>query len=95
MNNKELLIASHIKPWNKSDPNEKVNEFNGLLLCPNHDRIFDKGLITFDDNGKIIISKHLKQLDRILVNVRDDMFIVVTNDNIDFIRYHRKNIFNA
>ncbi|MDM0450952.1 HNH endonuclease signature motif containing protein [Clostridium perfringens] len=56
---KELLIASHIKPWSKSTPEEKLNPFNGFLLCPNHDSLFDKHLISFRDNGEIIISKRL------------------------------------
>lgn len=95
MGNKDLLIASHIKPWNKSDSNEKLNEFNGLLLCPNHDSVFDKGLISFEDNGNILISNNLKELDKILLNVNNSMKINITVDNIDFIRYHRNYIFQS
>ena len=36
-----LLVASHIKPWAKSDEHEKLDLDNGLLLCPNHDKLFD------------------------------------------------------
>jgi predicted restriction endonuclease len=54
--NKELLFASHIKPWEKSTSEEKTNLNNGLLLCPNHDKLFDKGFISFDSNGSILIS---------------------------------------
>jgi predicted restriction endonuclease len=42
-----LLIASHIKPWAKCDGNEKVDVYNGFLLSPNFDRLFDQGFITF------------------------------------------------
>lgn len=55
----ELLIASHIKDWAKSDNIEKSSLKNGLILCHNHDKIFDKKLISFDSKGKIIISESL------------------------------------
>ena len=38
----ELLIASHIKAWKDCEDGEHLDENNGLLLCPNHDKIFDK-----------------------------------------------------
>ena len=57
----DLLIASHIKPWSKSnDINEKTNPQNGLLLNALHDAAFDRGYITIDpDEHKIIISDRL------------------------------------
>lgn len=55
----EILIASHIKPWSECEPNEKIDKYNGLLLSPNYDKLFDRYLISFDDNGLIIISKLL------------------------------------
>ncbi len=93
MSNENLLIASHIKPWAQSNDTEKLSSFNGFLLCPNHDKVFDIGLISFDDNGNILISYKLKEIDRLLLNVRDDMKVNVNDDNIDFIRFHRNNIF--
>lgn len=39
--NKKLLIASHIKSWIFSNEKERVDENNGILLCPNHDALFD------------------------------------------------------
>lgn len=61
MENHTLLIASHIKPWAESGPKEKLDIDNGFLMCPNHDRVFDKGYIIFDDDGKIIISDRLTE----------------------------------
>lgn len=56
----EFLIASHIKPWAKSDDEtEKVNPRNGLCLNALHDRAFDKGFITIDHNFRIIVSDTL------------------------------------
>jgi len=51
-----FLIASHIKPWRFSDDREKLDGCNGLLLSPHIDRLFDKGYISFDDDGTILKS---------------------------------------
>ena len=60
INNRSILISSHILPYSKCIKKEDmINHNNGLLLCPNHDALFDKKLITFNDDGKIIISKNI------------------------------------
>lgn len=87
---KELLIASHIKPWSESTPEEKLNPFNGFLLCPNHDSLFDKHLITFEDNGQIIISKRLSETDKLLLNVDNDIIINIEEENKKFLESHRE-----
>ncbi|TEA70169.1 HNH endonuclease [Allopusillimonas ginsengisoli] len=56
---KRFLIASHIKPWAKSDNIERLDGHNGLLLAPHIDRLFDNGYITFDDNGQMRVSQQL------------------------------------
>lgn len=92
--NHTLLIASHIKPWAESEPKEKLDVDNGFLMCPNHDRIFDKGYITFDDDGKIIISDRLTENDRVFLNVDGRMHIELTESNKKYLKFHRKNVFN-
>lgn len=87
---KELLIASHIKPWSESTPEEKLNPFNGFLLCPNHDSLFDKHLITFEDNGQIIISKRLSEMDKLLLNIDNDIIINIEEENKKFLEKHRE-----
>ncbi|MCM1234955.1 MAG: HNH endonuclease [Ruminococcus flavefaciens] len=54
-----ILIASHIKPWAVSTNEERLDGENGFLLSPTYDKLFDLGLISFKDNGNIIISKLL------------------------------------
>lgn len=90
---KELLIASHIKPWAASNKNEKLDENNGFLLCPNHDALFDKGFITFEDDGKIKISKLLSEQDKLFLNVKNDMKIALNDENRKYLEYHRGRIF--
>ena len=56
-----LLVASHIKPWTVSDEKEKVDPYNGYMLSPLYDRLFDKGYITFTDDQRILISNRISQ----------------------------------
>ena len=58
------LRASHMKPWKDSNDDEKLNGCNGLLLAPHIDHLFDKGHISFADNGDLLISP---QLDRVVL----------------------------
>ena len=93
LSDSRMLIASHIKPWSKSEANEKVDIYNGLLLCPNHDKVFDNGLITFDSNGSIIISEQLSYNDRLLLNLKEDMKITFNEKSAKYMIYHRNNVF--
>lgn len=92
--NPTLLIASHIKPWVESEPEEKLDVDNGFLMCPNHDKLFDKGYITFDDDGKIIISDRLTENDRVFLNVNSRMHIELTESNKKYLKFHRENVFD-
>ena len=59
-----LLIASHIKPWRAcSTADERLDGFNGLMLAPHADFLFDRGLISFDDNGHILFSSQLTEME--------------------------------
>lgn len=53
------LIASHIKPWRDCTDLEKLDGCNGLLLSPHVDRLFDRGFISFEDDGTVLKSPHL------------------------------------
>jgi len=61
ISDERLLRASHIKPWKDSNNSERLDPFNGLPLTPNYDALFDQGLISFHDDGRIIISNDLRQ----------------------------------
>lgn len=60
----DFLIASHIRPYAKCDDTyDAINNFNGLLLCPNHDKLFEGAkLMTIDaETGEIILSKSIEK----------------------------------
>lgn len=89
----DLLIASHIKPWKYSDEKEKVDVNNGLILCPIHDKLFDKGYISFDEKGNILISDLLKDKDISNLNINKNMNIFLSKEENFYMDFHRKNIF--
>ena len=90
---KKYLIASHIKPWRDSSNFERLDGNNGLLLSPHIDKLFDKGFISFSDNGDLIISNKLNQ--KILDSWSIKRLSNVGPFNIEqmkYLDYHRKNI---
>lgn len=60
-----FLIASHIKPWSKSENSERLDGHNGLMLAPHIDRLFDRGYISFEDDGGLILSSQLPDAVRV------------------------------
>lgn len=91
-----LLIASHIKPWSKcTTPAERLGAANGLLLTPNLDKLFDRGLITFDERFRIRLSPKLKSGVAIELKVDGNMRLksMADKDMLPFLEWHGQNIF--
>lgn len=88
-----ILIASHIKPWRLCfTKEEKLDKFNGLLLLPNLDKLFDSNLITFDSvDGHIVISQSVKDMD--ILGVDKSMKIEVFEGNRKYLEYHNRKLF--
>lgn len=91
-----FLIASHIKPWRVSTDQEKLDGSNGLLLSPHIDRLFDRGLISFADDGTVLKSAELASeiwsawgLDH-MVNVGP-----FDNEQAAYLAVHREAIFKG
>ena len=89
----DLLRASHIKPWTHSKSNEQIDQNNGLLLCAIHDALFDKGFISFSDEGKILISKSITVNQYEKLQIRKDIRINLSSKQQDYMAFHRENIF--
>jgi len=59
-----LLKAGHIKPWRSCETaKERLDGMNGLLLTPDADHLFDRGFISFEDEGKVRISRRVDRED--------------------------------
>ena len=92
LTNKNLLIASHIKELSDSTDYERLDEDNGLLLCTLHDSLFDKHLISFDSNGKIIVSSQLSPKDLSILGLNRYPSIKLNNQMKKYMKVHRSKL---
>jgi len=67
--NEAVLRASHIKPWRECSNGERLDRFNGLLLIPNLDVLFDQHLISFEKDGSIRISHRLSEEEQVKLGI--------------------------
>ena len=88
-----LLVASHIKPWSISSNAERLDPFNGLLLLPNLDRAFDRGLISFDPEGMVLISPQLPEPQKLGISA--EMKAHLQDRHQAYMAYHRESVFLA
>ncbi|MCT6929630.1 MAG: HNH endonuclease [Lysinibacillus fusiformis] len=93
MNIPDLLVASHIKPWKDSNDNERIDFYNGLLLCPAHNAAFDSGYISFDSEGIIIISNLLDKNNIDLLGLREKIKIQLEPRHLEYMTWHIYNVF--
>jgi putative restriction endonuclease len=98
INQRELLVAGHIKSWS-SDPENRMNPRNGICLNRLHDRAFEDGLISITPSGQIEYSRHL------MPSTRDKMILLNDAGSFNqpirfkpdpaFLEYHRDVIFQS
>jgi hypothetical protein len=95
VNEEDILIASHIKPWKDSTKKEKLSEENGLLLTPTYDKLFDRGFISFEDNGEILLSSYIKEANFKILNLTKGAKydIKITEEMKRYLKYHREWVF--
>ncbi len=90
----ELLRASHIKPWRTSTNEERLSQFNGLLLLPQYDHLFDRGFITFEESGKIAISPAVRSLSTDSLGIVSSARLkAVEREHLPFLEYHHSQVF--
>ncbi len=96
VSNIKHLRASHIKPWAASDNFEKLDGFNGLLLSPHVDHLFDRGFISFKNSGGILVSKELnpKVLDQWSISSTQNVGEFKSGQR-EYLDYHREMVFQA
>lgn len=97
----ELLVASHIIPWSENEQ-ERLNPENGICLSSLYDKAFDKGLISFTNDQRVIFSVRLKE--NVGKNYYAKYFAPIENSilntprkyniNSQFLEWHRDCIFN-
>jgi hypothetical protein len=92
----ELLRASHAKPWAKcTTDQERLNVFNGFLLCAHLDALFDRGLMTFDVQGQARYAPGLDAETRSKLGLVDSLKLRwITAHHEAFLAWHRDHVFN-
>jgi len=89
-----LLNASHLKPWKDCELREHLDVYNGLLLIPNLDKLLDRGLISFQDSGQILISSKLTKQDLEILGINESMKLgKVAEQHKAYLAYHREKVF--
>jgi predicted restriction endonuclease len=89
-----VLLASHIKPWRCATNAERLDPHNGLLGLPQYDRLFDRGFLSFADDGGILFSAALLRASFELLGVREDARLrAVEAAHRPFLSFHREHVF--
>lgn len=93
-----LLIASHIKPWAASNDAEKIDPYNGYMLSPMIDKLFDKGFITFTHNRKILLSHFISPYTWKQIGLKNGTFykeIPMDTKRMEYLNFHHESIFKG
>jgi hypothetical protein len=85
-----ILIASHIVPWSEANDEERLDVDNGILLSPLLDSLFDKHLISFDDNGDLLISAKLSSANVEALRLHDCSGITIDAGMLKYVRRHQE-----
>ena len=87
----EAIRASHIKAWRDSSNEERLDPYNGIPLLATLDALFDRGLISFEASGKMVISPKLTSADRKLLNIQEVSLIKVPHTaTLEYLSHHRE-----
>ena len=91
-----LLIASHIKPWRLSNDFERTDPDNGFLFESRTDKLFDSHLISFTDDGCILISPFLsrKNSEALGLNTAQKLLMPLNRNQLAYLNFHREKLFN-
>ncbi|MEP7187166.1 MAG: HNH endonuclease signature motif containing protein [Rhodanobacter sp.] len=88
-----VLRASHCKPWRKSDDSERLDSNNGLVLSANLDALFDVGLISFGDDGGMIVADVLTPSERGALDIPAGLTRNPSAKLKTYLKFHRDHVF--
>ncbi|PIY72112.1 hypothetical protein COY87_02660 [Candidatus Roizmanbacteria bacterium CG_4_10_14_0_8_um_filter_33_9] len=95
INDKRILMASHIKPWAMATNPERLDIYNGFVFSPTFDRLFDRGLITFTNDKILVVSPSFSKKNLVRLNLRPNQYfpeLPIRGREI-YLEYHRSKIF--
>ena len=88
-----MLRASHIKPWRVSSNAERLDRFNGLLLTANIDILFDRGLISFNDDGTLLHKGRIDAVTLRALGCDPAVRLKLTARHAPYLAFHRTEIY--
>lgn len=98
ISDERLLIASHIKPWAASSDQEKIDPYNGFILSPLFDKLFDRGFITFTETKRVILSDFISPYTWKKINIRNGAHIralPMDKKRIEYLKFHHESVFKG
>lgn len=89
-----ILVACHIKPFAACDSDdERYDCKNGVTMTPTYHTLFDLGFISFENDGRLLVSPYLSNVTKSRLNLRDGMSVRLQTGSDKYLEYHRNNIF--
>lgn len=88
-----MLRASHCKPWRHSDNRERLDSNNGLVLTANLDALFDAGLVSFDDQGRMLLAGGLSPQERDALGLPANLLRAPSRELRRYLEFHRDSVF--
>ncbi len=98
ISDERLLIASHIKPWAASSSKERVDPYNGFILSPLYDKLFDKGFITFTETRHVVLSNYITQFQWKRIGLKGGEFLQglpMDDKRIEYLKFHHQAVFKG
>jgi hypothetical protein len=85
-----VVRASHIKPWSQSTNRERLNPANGIFLAAHIDALFDRGLVSFANDGSMLLSSQINTGERRRLGIPKPLRRKPDWEERKFFQYHRR-----
>ena len=89
----DLLIACHIKHHSRCNQKEKYDKWNGFSMTPTIHTLFDIGYLTFNEQGEMILSDFLRNMDRIKLHLNGKIRVDLDPHSLPYLKWHNDNVF--
>ena len=87
-----ILKSSHIVPWSESNNDERLDVNNGILLSPDVDALFDRHLLSFEDNGSMILSSKVTESEVLALGIDTTVKIPSKEGMKSYLKRHRERL---
>ena len=90
----DAIRASHVRPWRYSTNTERLDPNNGIPLIATLDALFDAGLVTFSNDGKLLVSHRISDAERELLGLAELRLTRQPHSELlEYMLYHRETVF--